>query len=353
MYVRDKDRQRETETDRDRDRQRETERERTCDCRSKVVFYLLMLLEIGIKKTIHSLILFQMIMHGIVLFYLFFFIFKNYLHFKGYSVTWFSPSQKPPISSHHPLLLWWCSSTHPHTPASWCSIPLHWGIYGPFIGPRTSLPIDAWQGHPLLSMQLKPCVLLGCWLSPWELEGVGGSLIAWYCCSSNRVVSPFSSFRHFSNSSIGDPTLVQWLAVNTLLCICKALTGPLRRQLYEASLRMHFLASTIVSMLGYHILDEFPSGTVSTPYVVSIFAPESILFPCLRRTKAPTLRSSLFLSFMSSVNSILGIPSFGANIHLSVGEYHVCSFVIGLPHSWWHFLVASICLTISRFHHYQ
>jgi hypothetical protein len=32
------------------------------------------------------------------------------------------------------------------------------------------------------------------------------------------------------------------------------------------------------------------------------------------------------------VGCIMGIVSFGANIHLSVSEYHVCSFVSGLPH---------------------
>jgi hypothetical protein len=58
------------------------------------------------------------------------------------------------------------------------------------------------------------------------------------------------------------------------------------------------------------------------------------LFPLLRRIEVFTLWSS-FLSFMWFVNCILGIPSFWAraNIHLSVNEYHVCSFVIGLPHS--------------------
>jgi hypothetical protein len=30
---------------------------------------------------------------------------------------------------------------------------------------------------------------------------------------------------------------------------------------------------------------------------------------------------------------MLGIPSFWANIHLSVNAYYVCSFVIVLPHS--------------------
>jgi hypothetical protein len=36
------------------------------------------------------------------------------------------------------------------------------------------------------------------------------------------------------------------------------------------------------------------------------------------------------LSFMWSVNCILGILSFWANIHLSVSTHNVCSFVIGL-----------------------
>ena len=57
-----------------------------------------------------------------------------------------------------------------------------------------------------------------------------------------------------------------------------------------------------------------------------------ILFPLLKRTEVYTLWSS-FLSLMWSVNYILGIPSFWANIHLSVSPYHVCSFVIELPHS--------------------
>ena len=40
----------------------------------------------------------------------------------------------------------------------------------------------------------------------------------------------------------------------------------------------------------------------------------------------------LLLEFMCFANCILGILSFRANIHLSVSGYHVCSFVIGLPH---------------------
>jgi hypothetical protein len=57
-----------------------------------------------------------------------------------------------------------------------------------------------------------------------------------------------------------------------------------------------------------------------------------IFFHLLRRIEVLTLWSSFFLSFICFANCILGIISFWANIHLSVSTYHVCSFVIGLPH---------------------
>jgi hypothetical protein len=58
----------------------------------------------------------------------------------------------------------------------------------------------------------------------------------------------------------------------------------------------------------------------------------SNLFPLLRRPEASAFCFSFFLSFIWSVNCILGIPNFCANIHLSVSAYHVCSFVTGLSH---------------------
>jgi hypothetical protein len=52
-------------------------------------------------------------------------------------------------------------------------IPLHWGILQAIRGPRSSPPMDPQQGHPLLHMWpepwVLPCVLLGSWLSLWEL----------------------------------------------------------------------------------------------------------------------------------------------------------------------------------------
>ena len=58
------------------------------------------------------------------------------------------------------------------TPAS---LPWHFPIlrHQVFTGPRASPQIDAQQGHPLLHMQLEPCVppcvLLGWWFRPWGL----------------------------------------------------------------------------------------------------------------------------------------------------------------------------------------
>jgi hypothetical protein len=59
----------------------------------------------------------------------------------------------------------------------------------------------------------------------------------------------------------------------------------------------------------------------------------SILFPLLKSTEVSTLWSSFFLSFIWSMNCILGILNFWTHFHLLVSPYHVCSFVIGLPHS--------------------
>ena len=103
------------------------------------------------------------------------------------------PPPRPPIPSSLPLLLWGCSSTHSPTPTSLPSIPLHWGIYQAFIGPRTSPPIDASQGHHLLHMQLEPCVLLGWWLSPWKLWGYSWLVFLFFLwgCKPLQLLQPF------------------------------------------------------------------------------------------------------------------------------------------------------------------
>ena len=86
------------------------------------------------------------------------------LHFKCYPLSWF-PLLKLPIPSLIPLLLWGCSLTHPlpsHLSPPWHSPTLG---HRAFTGPRSSPPIDVWQGHPLLHKQLEP------WVSPCVLFG--------------------------------------------------------------------------------------------------------------------------------------------------------------------------------------
>jgi hypothetical protein len=65
---------------------------------------------------------------------------------------------------------------------------------------------------------------------------------------------------------------------------------------------------------------------------VSVTPSMGILF-LLRRIEVYKLWSSFYLSFMYFANCILGILDFWVNMHLSVSAYHMCSFVIGLPHS--------------------
>ena len=74
----------------------------------------------------------------------------------------------------------------------------------------------------------------------------------------------------------GTPCSVQWLTVSICLCICKALTGPLRRQLYQAPFSMHFLASKRVSGFCKFIWDKSPGGTVCGWLFFSLC---SILYP--------------------------------------------------------------------------
>jgi hypothetical protein len=72
---------------------------------------------------------------------------------------------------------------------------------------------------------------------------------------------------------------------------------------------------------------------ISAPNFFSVTPSMGILFTILRRNVVSTRWSSSFLIFLCFANCVLGILSFWANIHLSVSTYHVCSFVIDLPHS--------------------
>jgi hypothetical protein len=70
---------------------------------------------------------------------------------------------------------------------------------------------------------------------------------------------------------------IQCLAESIHLCICQALVEPLRRQLYQATVRKHLLASTIVSLLGDCVWDGSPGGAVSGwPFLRSLLHTSSL-----------------------------------------------------------------------------
>jgi hypothetical protein len=99
-------------------------------------------------------------------------------------------------------------------------------------------------------MQLEPwvppCVFFDWWFSPTEL---------WRYWLFHNVDPPMGlqtpsapwvfSLTHF----LGTLCSVQWMAVSIHFCICQALAEPFKRQLYQAPVSKHLLASTIQSGL--------------------------------------------------------------------------------------------------------
>jgi hypothetical protein len=63
--------------------------------------------------------------------------------------------------------------------------------------------------------------------------------------------------------SLGTLCSFQWIPMRILFCICQALAEPLRRQVYEAPVCEHLLASTIVSGFGGCIWAGSPGEAVS------------------------------------------------------------------------------------------
>ena len=190
-----------------------------------------------------------------------------------------------------------------------------------------SLPNDGRLGHLLLHMQLETRAL--------------GVLVSSYCCSTYRVADPFSSLGTFSSSSIGGPVFhpiddcehpLLYLPGTGIASQETAISGSFQQNLAGIcnSVWVWWLIMGWIPRWGsLWMVHPF----VLAPNFVSVTPSMGILFPILRRNEVSTLWSSFFLIFLCFANCILGILSFWANIHLSVSAYHVCSFVIGLPHS--------------------
>jgi hypothetical protein len=103
-----------------------------------------------------------------------------------------------------------------------------------------------------------PCDFFGWWSSSWKLRGI------WpvdTVVPSIGLQNPLSSFRPFSNSSIWTPELCPMVGCELpLLYLSQALAQPLRRQPYQAPIREHFPASTIIFEFGGCIWDGSLDG---------------------------------------------------------------------------------------------
>jgi hypothetical protein len=190
-----------------------------------------------------------------------------------------------------------------------------------------SLPNDGRLGHLLIHMQLETRAL--------EV------LVSSYCCSTYRVADPSISLGAFSSSSIGGPVFhliddcehpLLYLSGTRIVSPGTAISGSFQQNLAGIcnSVCIWWLIMGWIPGWGrLWVVHLF----VLAPNFVSVTPSMGILFPILRRNEVSTLCSSFFLIFLCFANCILDILSFWANIHLPLGAYHVCSSVIGLPHS--------------------
>jgi len=181
---------------------------------------------------------------------------------------------KTSIPSPLHLLLWECSPIH-HPPPNFP--PWHSPTLGhpAFTGPRTSLPTEVQQDHPLLHMRMEPLVPPCWWFSPRELSGVW--LVDVVLPMGLQILSVPSVLS--LTPPLGIPFLVQWLAVSMHLCICQALADPLRRELFQAPVSMNFMASAIVSGFVDCMWDGSPGMAVSGwPFLQSLLHTLSLYF---------------------------------------------------------------------------
>ena len=175
-------------------------------------------------------------------------------------LSWFSLLEAP-IPSSLPVLLYRCSHTHRLLPPH-LDIPLHWGMepsqdQGPLLSLMPDKAILCYVGR--WSLGSFHVYSLDGGLAPVSSGGSGWLTLLFFLW----VVNPFSSLSLVSSFSIRNPSSVQWVASSIHLCICQALAEPLRREIYQAPLSKHFLASTLVSGFDVCIWDGFPGGSVS------------------------------------------------------------------------------------------
>ena len=145
-----------------------------------------------------------------------------------------------------------------------------------------------------------------------------GLLLSPYCCSSYRVIDPFSSLGPFSSSSILGPVFHSIDDCEHRLLYLPG-TGIASQETAISRSCKQNLAGICNSVCIWWLIMVWIPGwgslcmvlaSVSAPIFVSVTPSVGILFPILRRAKVSTLWSSFFFSFLCFPNCILGILSF-------------------------------------------
>ena len=96
---------------------------------------------------------------------------------------------------------------------------------------------------------------------------------------SMRLQTPSAPTVHAPTSPLGSLCSVQCLAVYICICIGQVLAMPLKRQLYQAPVSKHFVASAIVSRFGVCLWDGSPVGLSSgCPFFQSLLHSLSLDF---------------------------------------------------------------------------
>jgi hypothetical protein len=240
-------------------------------------------------------------------------------------------SPKPHYLLPFPLL------TNPPTPISW---PWQSSTLGHsvFTGPRDCPPLEDQLRHPLLHMHLEPLVpprvLFGWWFSPKELWGywlvhIVVPPMELKIPSAPGVVSLYPS--------LGTLCSFQWMAVSIHFCICQTMPEPLRRQLYQAPVSKHLLASTFVSGFGNCISGGAVSVTpsVSAPHFVSVTPSIGYFVPPSMKDQSIYTLVFLLLEFLVDCELYLGYSEL-------LGVYIMCVLLA---------LVTSLRMIFSKFIH--
>ena len=148
-----------------------------------------------------------------------------------------------------------------------------------------------------------------------ESQGALGVLARSYCCSSYGAANTFSSLGIFSSSFIGEPVLCPMDSCEHPLLYLSgtgrasqetAISGSCQQALVDIH-KSVWVCSLYMGWIPRWGSLWMVMTSVFAPNVVSVTPSMSILFPILRRNEVSTIWSSFFLSFMWSVNCILGI----------------------------------------------